>query len=1251
MQSTTYEFPARGKLIPERPRLMSAWTLAGFAVVVLIPLVMTFPKQELLQQASQQRLGDMLTVNYLTNLLKTEPGNLELRMLLAEHQIFLGTLEDIPSLIEPALKSSDPAWQAKGLLAEYKYLTKQFLLSPKNSAQRTELMERRKAVFLRLSGRPWPIPTLVYLAGQADELHERAISSMIYQTILDSSATVPVSWFVVSANHYLAEGNYALAAHLYFIARHREHAQSKQREYLLAGLRAMLSGGLYEQAMREMDEHVGNLEDDPETLYALIQAARAANDQSRAVRYAKRLLHLSRLENTPDRLQQFGLALLGISYANAAADQPESSVDGIRPYNEKNYQLAYEVFIGNGNLAEAFRVAQAAVRQVPTEAVWHKRLAQVAEWTNKPEIALREWRWLSNHGGGQEALLAVLRLAPALNDYDALLEAWQRVASKQKLNAEQWNNLAGLFEQTGRQRAGIKFFEQRYAADHLPLQLEIAARLAERSGDDAHANALYSRLLERHGFNSGWLMKIANLYLSKGEYQKAYDLLQKNRGKVDANDLAYWKVLADLAWQLQRDSDATKSYRRMAEAGNLAREDFSRLIYLLGDSQQEEKAALAEMAYRRFGDRDMLLRALEIYAAKKDLLAQKRLFESAANDGKVDLSDSSRYYLLRAQYLQASGEFQAARADFRHAAALAPDDVNTGNAMLWFLIDAHDLPALREMIANIVARGEQQNPAYWGALAAAYQVLDQPSRAVAYYTRQLKQGGQDFLWLVNYADALEQAQQAGMAERVRRHAWLQLREQLSGKPVKLPYSQDMLAAARLAMLNYPNDPGLALVRSVLRQDRLLDRDAVTDRKANELELGWATALNEHDAAAERMASELVLGWAISKEQSANAKAWLWRRYGQALSRPLWAEASVAMAENDTAHIESLLAGQADGMPMLVRHDAANAVEQVRYAQSIVFEGLTDNPDSNEAHLRLSEDVLAGASFVNLELKEEKLGSLHRHIQSTQVEMPVAHNMRLAAEFTKAHQSSDELPLFGSVPPTERVAGVVLKNHGSLGNTEIALRRRNEFAGTTESHVLHETNILPRINLQLGAELHAPATVSTDYLVFGMRNQFTAGLLYSLSKREYLRVEPGWARYYTQTGDFLGSGRHFSWELGHKIRAEYPDWKVRVIGIHTRFNNSVNATLPLPSDVNIYGLCSGFGEVYQQAYTQAWRPYLDYCATHNDVSGQGYNAMLGLAGSVAGHDQLSLTLRQERGGANVVNGLTHQLNLNYRYFID
>jgi hypothetical protein len=145
------------------------------------------------------------------------------------------------------------------------------------------------------------------------------------------------------------------------------------------------------------------------------------------------------------------------------------------------------------------------------------------------------------------------------------------------------------------------------------------------------------------------------------------------------------------------------------------------------------------------------------------------------------------------------------------------------------------------------------------------------------------------------------------------------------------------------------------------------------------------------------------------------------------------------------------------------------------------------------------------------------------------------------------------------------------------------------------------------------------------------------------------IQPLWARYYTQTGEYLGSGSHFSWEVGHQLRAEAPDFKVRLTGMHTGFRIVSNTVFPLPGNVNIIGVCMGSGEAYRNIYTKSWRLFADYCATNNDLSGQGYNGELGLVGSIIGHDQLSLALRHESGGANITSGLSSEFKLNYRYY--
>ena len=186
---------------------MSNWTLAGFAVVVLIPLVMIFPKQELLRQASQQKLGDVLTVNYLTNLLKADPDNLELRILLAEHKIHLKEMEEVPPLIEPAIKSDRSVWQAKGLLTEYKYLTRPVFAEPERTRpqQSGAAGAKRIAAFHETGrARPGPCPRWCILPDRRINCTSAVFRALLYQTISEPSATMSTSWFAETAAARLA---------------------------------------------------------------------------------------------------------------------------------------------------------------------------------------------------------------------------------------------------------------------------------------------------------------------------------------------------------------------------------------------------------------------------------------------------------------------------------------------------------------------------------------------------------------------------------------------------------------------------------------------------------------------------------------------------------------------------------------------------------------------------------------------------------------------------------------------------------------------------------------------------------------------------------------------------------------------------------------------------------------------------------------------------------------------------------------
>ena len=89
--------------------------------------------------------------------------------------------------------------------------------------------------------------------------------------------------------------------------------------------------------------------------------------------------------------------------------------------------------------------------------------------------------------------------------------------------------------------------------------------------------------------------------------------------------------------------------------------------------------------------------------------------------------------------------------------------------LLWLLIDLRKPDELRRRLQAWHAAAAN-NRAYWAAYAAGWTSLAEPRLALPWYARELEIKRDDYLWLLNYADTLEQAGQASMAWRVQRSA-------------------------------------------------------------------------------------------------------------------------------------------------------------------------------------------------------------------------------------------------------------------------------------------------------------------------------------------------------------------------------------------------------------------------------------------------------------------------------------------------
>jgi predicted Zn-dependent protease len=939
------------------------------------------------------------------------------------------------------------------------------------------------------------------------------------------------------------------------------------------------------------------------------------------------------------------------------AANPSASHETLLPFNQQDFALAFDVLVGAGDLPHAFAVAQKAVQSVPQDGDWRRKLARVSEWTQQPIVAVEQWMALFQQGDrSPETVAAVIRLAPLVDKPMLAVQAWTAHAEKSRMTDTQWHDIFVLYENASEPIQGSHFFEALFKSKKYPLLLEYAAQLAENAGDDERALTLLQQRAKLEPFSVNIVLRAVVNLVRRDKMPQALALLRTYEHQVPAASFEYWRLLSQIAWDSGHFETATGAYQRFAVLPQATSADWSRLIFLVRQKHPAQAAQLSLDAYRRFGAMDQLLLGLGIFAEQGDFAAQERVFKSLGTKDLEKAEQHLRFLMIRAQFYQHQKQSDLAWLDLRRALQKSPQDVDVVLANLWFLIDGQRTEWLTRYLKTYSPQASK-NSAYWLAYAAAQQTLNQHAEAVHWYAKAVKLHADDPLVLLNYADALERMHRIGMAERIRRHAWLLLKSKYPNPPTSLSQGQsaELLAFSRLALLDQPGDPAFNRVRQLVSELR-----GVPNVQQD------AQSLN------------LVLGWSILKEQFENARLWMWRRYTQQTftAAPLWGQSQTALQLKDSQSMDHLLQTQSQDMPIYNRYDTAYALGHVQQALDIAFKGMSGQEDE-ALHDRFRQHAPLQAHYLELRTWADSQGSLDNHGLQFETRLAISSQLHLTIRAVRHLQSSSDPVLASLAPGTDRLGSIQASWLGARGTTLLTLFRREELDGLTGFKLSESYQWGGRLNLEGTLDFRNESTVSQALRVAGYENSVSGSANYVLGKREYLRVAPKFSNYYTQFGDYLGSGRSIDMEAGYRLRTEYPDWRLRSFVTHQRFSpdGSLSATtaVPLPMGWQTYlgagvvdpvayfipqgsttwGACLGMGENLsgqnlQTVYSRAWRPFTDVCLSRNSATGNGMNGSLGLAGSVTGEDHLQLLFQYSDGTAPGSTS-TNVLSARYRHY--
>jgi Tfp pilus assembly protein PilF len=1239
----------RGAQARPRARLITPWALAGIAALIGIALRLLFPEANLLALLADAPRKDPLTVSYLANLHELEPDNPHTALLLARTRLAQGRTAEALALASLHARSADAGLRRQAMRIRAEVLREELARARASEAPaaRAALAAAVRANLesLELPATPATRDDLLQLAADAEAAGDSALERLIVERLV-ADVRDP-AWLDAAAARYLGRGDYRMSARLYFLGRRHAADPARARALYLAGVRALQSGNLPREALAAAEAELGPLAGDEDVLLELVRLALAAGRPDAAARFMKQLLLRPPATGSTRSLHRLLEAVAGWIAAPALAAEP---LEIKRPYDERLYTLAYDVFLANGDLESAYLVARSALAQVPGDAAWRERYARVAEWSRRPGEALAAWRWLAERRGDEAAWQAILRLAPGLGDDEALLPALRRQAERPGAAPGDVLALVAAWERAGRPAEALAWLEaragrDRAAASEQAAALELAADLAARMGLRDRAIALNARLIEKSAPDAARLIRLATLQVLAGRYADAHALLRRFRAGVPPEAREYWDLLGDLAWMLQEDDSAIDAYRQLTTRREIQVGDLDRLVSLLRERQPEEAARLAQMGYQRFRNPGLLLQALEIYWERRDLTALRLAYAGLDAEDERRMAQLPFFFSLRSQYRLAAGDAAGARADLERALSIAPDNAELRLAMLWLLIETREHAALRQRLAGDAAAALGERGA-WAAHASGWMALGEARRALPFYARLAQASPRDYLWLSAYADALEQAGEAGAAERVRRHAWVEVRR-AAQQPDALKDQRLRETVARFVLARSPGDPSLAVIRDLLRLD------AAPGSAPNQAERSAAT-------------KELVLSWLISTEQHGNAKAWIWLNYGRKLAAPGWAAVSVALAEGDAEAAATLLAERPADLPYRDRIEAARLAKQLGTAQSLAFEAQEKHPDDDVLHLQLAQTLLEGAHRAVGGAAYARRGVIESRPRELAAEVWLAQRLRLSVEWREASQRSLDTAVLTGIPARDRELRVTARRLLDDGWLDVGVGTRQGFTDSASARLRLYQSWGRRLSTLFTAARNERTLDSSALAVAGMRDELSLRALYTPSRSEYLTGQLWGARYRSQNGIAFGTASGYDWEAGHRVRIEYPDLTLRINAARLRSHlegsgdEALAALNPagvnpgpaffVPGGSRRNGFGVGVGETARESWSRALRPYAGLDITRNSLSGGGYNARFGVRGNVVGQDQLNLYWSRARGGGASGDTIL-EYGVRYEFYFD
>lgn len=1056
-----------------------ALALAG----VIGTLAALFPGQQRLNNLSRQRQSDPLSGVYLQVLLRTHPGDIELRRTLARNLTAAGKWDEARNTVAPLLERRGE----DGTLARLEALEIDFSMMkslPRTSGKRDAIGAGIADRIARLRMETAAPATLMRLAEIGNEMNLPDAAAAVYQTLATADPGKRQAWLNLAAEKFLAADSPLRAAHVYEdAAKAMQGDETAWRKYLLQALDTYLSANAGKEALRLAETSMPRFTGDAGFLRRAVAIASMQNDMIRA--------------------QQWGRQLLALTPGDTAILSQQVDIE-----------------IAAGDLASALQLQGSLLALSPEDIGQHARLARIADWSGRQELALRHWATLARRMPSGEAMDRALLIAAAREDDRLWLELAALAMQKREMKPHELDTLRKILnrnKEAERLVAFLREYTKRYPQREQAIAL---AQAQEKQGDVNGAIATWQRITPRFVGPVESARRQAELLLRAQKPDDGWLALQHARALAAPGDADYWLTFGNLAWQRGSMSDALSAYRTLWDAGAAQVLAAERLIDIYNEKGEPKQAiAIGKEAARRLGGARWLLLAMDA-AARASRWEDLRELLTFAQRNERQFADSAMYWLLTAHLAVHDGQKPAARNAYLRALSVDPASASTRVQLLWFEIDNGDKEELERRLRQWQADAQAQ-PLYWRTYAAGLLRLKRVDESFVWFEKATRAEPDDYLWISGYADGLARSGRIEQAHRLR--------------SAILPKLKTMLAANGDTK---PADKTLLLVHATLARE-------VEGAAAGEQALQDMLARGYDDADV----YEALVASCLSQKKFDAARNWLQRAAAAHRRLPAYQRLAVALEQDDRPAIAELLSQYEKDLSAADRVTALRRLGRNTQALSLTEKSLREEGEQAGELLRQHHDQLKLQLAHSIEAGHEQRNLADLHIARSEAALSLPREAgRLTLRVAHIGLRADGNALLA--PGFRSENDVSLLTELAAGSDPLRItvgRNQRRDTSLTYGRLEWTHRIASLLSARVALSVNGLTEETSALRVMGSEDRLGVTFAGNPTSSTYALASLAAQRFHTRGGDALGHGYRVEGEWGATIFDKDPALTMRVAG--------------------------------------------------------------------------------------------------------